>query len=323
MRSRRVQVWCKCNRVQHGQQGIKECNLTELMPDTNIISIWIKHIAQPDGWIIPYDLFTSSQCWTFLFYWRHVSSFLHRKDTVSGCDPGYLTYLTGKVRKGGWIRQSECRSQREGNICPHTHTALLSQLHLASHLAVWILRGYIWNLLHLSAEQSGVNVIEVSVEGWISLHPLCWESSCLAGTGSEADALFMKQTRHLNSVRSGIFLSAGLQNKIYSLLSQTISLYFGVFSYFPHTNQRSRGSWWLRGLFCTSWVEMRSSCWVVCYFQLSRLPLLPSHFPKHCFFFNCLACFLTCSSVAASGRGLRKPLNDQLQDSPQPARWHH
>lgn len=110
----------------------------------------------------------------------------------------------------------------------HSHAALLSQLHLASHLAVWILRGYIWNLLHLSAEQSSVNVIEVSVEGWISPHPLCWESSCLAGTGSEADALFMKQTRHLNSVRSGIFLSAGVQNKIYSLLSQTMSLYFGV-----------------------------------------------------------------------------------------------
>lgn len=29
---------------------------------------------------------------------------------------------------------------------------------------------------------------------------------------------------------------------------------------------------------------MRSSCWVVCYFQLSPLPILPSHFPKHCFF---------------------------------------
>lgn len=51
--------------------------------------------------------------------------------------------------------------------------------------------------------------------------------------------------------------------------------------YFPHTNQRSRGS---EGSYCTSWVEMRSSCWVLCYFQLSPLPTLPSHFPKHCFF---------------------------------------
>lgn len=50
---------------------------------------------------------------------------------------------------------------------------------------------------------------------------------------------------------------------------------------------REKGEWG-GGCYCTSWAEMRSSCWVLCYFQLSPLPILPSHFPKHCFFTLCL-----------------------------------
>lgn len=228
MISRRVQIWCKCNRVQ---QGINECILTESMPDTSIISIWITYRAQLDRWIIPCDFLhllsvlnisvllvarvllpshvpTVYSQWV----WSRLSDILNRKSKERRVNKAVGTPFTG----GGEYMPT------------HSHTALLSRLHLASHLAVWILRGYIWKLLHLSAEQSSVNVIEVSVEGWIGLHPLCWESSSLAGAGSEADALFMKRTRHLNSARSGIFPSAGVQNKIDLLLSQTISLYFGV-----------------------------------------------------------------------------------------------
>lgn len=64
--------------------------------------------------------------------------------------------------------------------------------------------------------------------------------------------------------------------------------------------QRSRGNEGLRGYgggcvtgcYCTSWAEMRSSCRALCYFQLSPLPILPSHFPKHCFFTLCLPAWL-------------------------------
>lgn len=76
------------------------------------------------------------------------------------------------------------------------------------------------------------------------------------------------------------------------------------------------------GCYCTSWAEMRSSCRVLCYFQLSPLPTLPSHFPKHCFFTlllpSSLLAHMKCSCSSASGRGLGEPLNERLPDSSQP-----
>lgn len=59
------------------------------------------------------------------------------------------------------------------------------------------------------------------------------------------------------------------------------------------------------GCYYTSWAEMRSSCRVLCYFQLSPLPILPSHFPKHCLFTLRLPRLprMNCSSSSASGRG--------------------